>query len=195
MFSCGLWRKLGIGAAGLVTAGVGTALVMAGTKSHPADDHQRVPVLAERGTVLPSSDEGPPTPQESRLAAVDRAWAAFDGLRGPQFRTKEMLLAHLLQANQVADGLPAVEHEALIEHNEEQYRKRLPALLVVGEQGLALGAGFRRLSPAVDPDRCAELGKAWFAGSMRATLAQAGFLEMVCVNSAGAVTQFWKLPE
>jgi len=133
------------------------------------------------------------TPEQQRTKAADAVWAQFDSLSGPQFRTKEMLRAHLLQANQIANGLPGDESARVVEYNREQFRKRLPGVLIVGERGTAAGPRSTIIAPSLDPDRCAKLGAAWAASPMRQELNADGYTHILCLDAKGEAGKNWPL--
>ena len=127
-------------------------------------------------------------PQEARARRARAVWEDFDNLRGETFRTKEMLSAFLMRANQVATALPEDEAAEILAFNGAHYRYPLAALLVAGERGQAIGDDFSTLVPSLDPERCETLALTWLRGPMANDLQEVGFRGLQC----GTQTWTWK---
>lgn len=119
-------------------------------------------------------------PQEARARKARAVWEEFDNLSGETFRTKEMLAAFLMRANQVATALPEDEASEILAFNGAHYRYRLATLLVAGERGQAIGDDFSTLVPSLDAERCEKLALAWLRGPMANDLQEVGFRGLQC---------------
>lgn len=168
----GLGGKLWIDWASAKSANTQAATVALGLEAHNLGvQSQRLLRRAQR------------SPAEVRRDMATAAWAEFDGLPD-SVRSKEMLGAFLLKANQVVAGVPEGEALRVREFNQAQFRKRFAAFLIVGEPCIAYGEQFEKLEPSTDPARCVELVRTWKTNGWANELRELGYRELVCLDDS-----------
>lgn len=155
-------------------------------RAEAACPERTVEVAELRKQLRERSDAAAPAPapnklaHDPRIAKAQGVWARFDRLTGEQFRTREMLVAHRLQAEQGLEFLPEAEAKIVREYNARQFRQRLPTVIVPGEVGRAEGNDLTIIVPSEDGARCTKLASAWRKAPQADQLLGYGFKSVRC---------------
>lgn len=150
--------------------------------------------MAERVDGLAPYPRTPsPMPLRGAAAATRAAadvWARFDLLSGDELRTKDMLVAYLLRANELNVGLTEDETTELDRANGVAFRRRFPPILMRDPYAEARGADALAIAPSRDPARCDALARSWIGNKTGQMLIQMGYVEVYCPTSSGSSATF-----